>query len=108
MSQAPHVLYAVLLQDCRQVRLGHVVGKGAVAKDAGRVALRRQFFVPADDTLGQGFNFIRRDGRRQAGHQYAVADGVDCEFLFCPQMPQISADEIHRLYLRSSATSADK
>ncbi len=40
--QAPHVFQPALLEDRRDVRLGHVVGEGAIAKDDLRLAGRRQ------------------------------------------------------------------
>ena len=39
-SEAAHVLQAMLLEDCGEVCLGHVVGKGAVAQDHGGFASR--------------------------------------------------------------------
>jgi hypothetical protein len=66
----------VLFQDGREVGLGHVVGEGAVAEDAGGVAGGGQRLVPGDDTLREWLYVVAADLLRQAGQQDTAADGI--------------------------------
>jgi hypothetical protein len=65
-----HKLLTLLRPCCWRIavrfRFGHVVGKGAVAKDHLGLAGRGQLLVPIGDAMGQRLDILRIDLRRQA------------------------------------------
>src|SRR5207244_2402906 len=75
--QTPHVSDALLLEHGSHVRLGHIVGKGAIAENAGRVASRRQGLMPLDDSERKRLHFVPADCRRQAHDEDSTANRVD-------------------------------
>lgn len=64
----------MLLQNGREVGLGHVVGKRAVAEHDGGVAGRRQLFAPGDHAVGQRLDLFAGYFFGQADDQRAGAD----------------------------------
>ena len=75
-SQTPHIRKVMLVQDCGEVALGHVVFEGAVEEDNGRFASRGKFLVPSCDAEGQWFRVDARDRSIQADQQNAGTDAL--------------------------------
>ena len=76
-SEATDRFEAVLVEDGRQVGLGHVIGERAVAKDHDTLASWGLLFVPRDYAKSQGLGLPLRDGAGEADEENATADAVD-------------------------------
>ena len=76
MLQTSHIPQPVLFQNGRQVGLGDVVHKGAVAEDHGAVPGGGKLGMPLGDTQGQRLDLLAGDLLVEAGDQRPGADGI--------------------------------
>ena len=78
MFTDPHVPHPALFQDGRKVRLGDIIGEGAVTEDDIRLAYGFQFLVPADHTERQRFHIGNNNIFGEAHQKSACADALYC------------------------------
>ena len=76
---------AILPKDGCHVGFGNVIGKGTITGKGMGIRLWLKVFVPVQNALGDGINFIGLYRRCKAGKQHAKSNAVNrlVDYRFC-------------------------